>query len=63
MPSKEAGEMAKLVEAIRDLKSHRDAWRNAIALAKSVQSDDVLYWEHELKVFDRTFDILVGKAE
>jgi hypothetical protein len=62
MPSKEAGEMAKMIEAIHDLKYHREAWRNAIAIAGENQHPyDKSYWAHELKVFDRTFKALTGE--
>lgn len=51
-------------DAVNDLTTHRDAWRNAIETAhgvadeRSEDQDDKSYWKHELDVFDRTFGVL-----
>lgn len=46
-----------------DVKTHRDAWRLAIGVARDLsmgdsESDDTDYYNHEIAVFDRTFDKL-----
>ena len=39
--------------------THRAAWRKALETAKAhAAADDVSYWDHELRVFDRSFDRL-----
>ncbi len=39
--------------------THRNAWHHALEIAKShAIGVDVSYWEHELRAFDRSFDIL-----
>jgi DNA-binding GntR family transcriptional regulator len=52
----------ELVEAFVDLRTHRESWRKAIILARDFASEgsedpeaDRLYWNHELRAFDRTF--------
>ena len=63
MPSKEATEMTKIVEAIGDLKTHRAAWRNALVITRNQYEyeGDKSYWDHEIAAFDRTFKALVGE--
>lgn len=53
-------ESVRVAEALDDLKTHKDAWRNAIARQCEPfgSDDDGSYWDHELKVFDRTFAAL-----
>jgi hypothetical protein len=50
----------KVLEALKDCKTHYDAWRSAIAgkCEPFGSDDDRSYWDHELRVFDRTFAAL-----
>lgn len=56
----------KPVKVSHDLYTHMEAWRTAIIVALECaerrgithDSDDVSYWKHELKVFDRVFSQL-----
>ena len=44
-----------------DFRSHQEAWRNAILAAREASAqadDDVSYWDHELKAFDRAHEEL-----
>jgi hypothetical protein len=46
-----------------DFRSHREAWRNAITTARDAaksagESDDVSYWDHELRAFDHAHEEL-----
>ncbi len=48
-------------EALDDCFSHRGVWRSAISSARDrAVDDDRSYWQHELKAFDRTMDILAA---
>lgn len=53
-----------LYDAKDDMKTHRAAWRNALVVARDSQppaaqeGSDRAYWEHELRAFDRTFEVL-----
>src|SRR6266571_1979378 len=55
-------------ETLDDLVSHREAWRVAIVRTMgnsppaTVDSDDKLYWHHELRAFDRVFAALAAQS-
>lgn len=60
-PPGDAPEKAVARDAdLHDLITHRDAWRGAIILARDLTLDDqgTGYYTHELKAFDRTFELL-----
>lgn len=50
---------------MEDLRTHRDAWRGAIAdkCTPFGSDDDGSYWDHELRAFDRTFDALTPRKD
>lgn len=54
----------QILEAVRDLVSHREAWRSAIEIAIEQASDsrddmdEKGYLKHELAAFDQTFSVL-----
>lgn len=59
------GDVERLKDALEDCRTHRDAWRDAIILARDEASEgsedpeaDRMYWNHELRAFDRTFSAL-----
>lgn len=48
---------------IEDISTHRNAWRNALVkcaerAATAGDDADQSYYNHEIAVFDRTFDVL-----
>jgi len=51
---------------LRDFTTHRASWRKAIEQARDYaplddgESNDRLYWDHELKAFDKAFDALAA---
>jgi hypothetical protein len=47
-----------------DVATHRQAWMAALVSAKASAANDAdeLYWQHEIKVFDRVFDGLLSAA-
>lgn len=49
----------KMNPDLDDLFSHRSAWGDALFIArdKATSDDDRSYWEHEIKVFNRTFEL------
>lgn len=58
---------AEQLEAIGDMGTHRQAWREAIAEMKRLADDgsdagDMHYWQHELNAFDRTFALAPALA-
>jgi hypothetical protein len=48
--------------AMEDLRTHRKVWYLALTHCRdaSVAGSDRSYWEHEMRAFNRTFDVLVG---
>lgn len=51
-----------------DLRTHSRNWRQALEIARDScrlpsESDDRAYWEHEIKVFDRTMKGLLGDLD
>lgn len=56
---------SEVKEAILDIRTHRNAWLHAMNLARDTaakatfDTDDVSYWEHEIKVHDRICDALL----
>jgi len=53
---------------VADLFSHRDSWGDMLNTLVSrvdieyIPDDDKSYWQHELKVFNRVFTAITGKA-
>lgn len=53
-----------VVGALEDCRTHRQAWRSALEIAKRngivepPDRDDKSYWQHEIDAFDRTFSAL-----
>lgn len=52
-------------EAFLDIVTHRQAWYRALVKARQMAEslDDQLYYDHELKVFERTFDLIGHLSE
>lgn len=64
-PAHNASNDLNLSKALIDCGSHRSAWRDALAITQlcATTEADVSYWGHEIRAFNRTFDILTAPVQ